>query len=105
MSINISGQLGGALRNLRISNRLLLRKVASDLDVDQSLLCKFERGNRLPACDFVIRVAQYFSADEKELMALWLCDKFFKEARDSNVANRALKIAEQRIRYITKQGS
>jgi transcriptional regulator with XRE-family HTH domain len=83
--------------------QLQLRKVAAALDVDQSLLSKYERGDRLPAQDFLKKLAKYFSFDEKELMALWLSEKFLAEVEDSSIAGKALKIAEEQLRYSSRK--
>lgn len=99
LSNRITGRLGTKIRELRTKSSLQLRKAAAALDVDQSLLSKYERGNRLPGQDFLRKLAKYFSYDEKELLALWLCEKFFLEVDDSFVAGKALKIAEEEIRY------
>ena len=103
LSMQMTGRLGEKIRELRTMKRLQLRKAAAALDVDQSLLSKYERGDRLPAQDFVKKVAKYFSFDEKELVALWLSEKFLAEVKDSSVAGKALKIAEEQIRYSSRK--
>lgn len=95
----MTNQLGSKLRELRAKKGDQLRKAAAALDMDQSLLSKYERGERLPNESFVKRVAKYFSYDERELLALLLSDKFLTEAGDSSLAGQALKIAEQQIKY------
>lgn len=91
--------LGSKIRELRTRKGLQLRKAAAVLDVDQSLLSKYERGDRLPNEEFLKRVAKLFSYDEQELMAMLMSDKFLINVTDLSVAGRALKIAEQQIKY------
>jgi len=99
----MSQSLGTKIRELRIKNGMRLRKAAAALDVDQSVLCKYERGSRLPSKDFVKRVAKLFAYDEAELLALLLSEKFLVGANDMVVAGKALKIAEQRINYSVRK--
>jgi transcriptional regulator with XRE-family HTH domain len=99
----MTGHFGQTIRELRTTRQLQLRKAAAALDVDQSLLSKYERGDRLPAEDFVKRVAKYFAFDEKELIALWLSEKYLSEVKDFVVAGKALKIAEQQIKYSSRK--
>jgi transcriptional regulator with XRE-family HTH domain len=91
--------LGDKIRELRTKKGLQLRKVAAALDVDQSLLSKYERGDRLPNEDFIRRAAALFSYDEQELLAMWVSDRFLTNVKDTSVAGRAIKIAEQQIKY------
>jgi HTH-type transcriptional regulator, competence development regulator len=95
--------LGSKIRELRKRKGLQLRKAAAVLDVDQSLLSKYERGDRLPNDDFVKRVAKLFLYDEQELMAMLMSDKFLINVTDLSVAGRALKIAEQQIKYSARK--
>ena len=98
-------QLGSKLRELREKKGTQLRKVAAALDIDQSLLSKYERGERLPNESFIKRVAKYFAFDENELQALLLSERFLAGARDASLAGRALKIAEQQIKYAARKNS
>jgi len=104
LSTNVMAKnLGAKIRELRTRKGMRLRKAAAALDVDQSLLSKYERGDRFPNEDFVRRTAKLFSYDEQELMAMLLSDKFLAGVKDEDtyVAGKALKIAEQQIKYFT----
>ena len=100
----MSKNLGIKIRELRTKKGLKLRKAAAALDVDQSLLCKYERGYRLPREDFIKRAAKLFSYDEVDLMALLLSDKFLSNVTDVSIAEKALKIAEAHIKYYVHKG-
>lgn len=101
----MTNQLGSKLRELRAKKGAKLREAAAALDIDQSLLSKYERGERLPNESFIKKVAKYFSCDERELLALLLSDRFLTEAKDSSLAGQALKIAEQQIKYGNRKNS
>jgi transcriptional regulator with XRE-family HTH domain len=87
------------LRSLRVEKNLQLRKAAAALDVDQSLLSKYERGQRLPNERFLKKAAQYFSCDEEELLALLWSERFLNGVPNIKLAGKALRIAEQQVRY------
>jgi transcriptional regulator with XRE-family HTH domain len=92
-------QFSSKLRELREKKGVQLRRVAAALDVDQSLLSKYERGERLPNEAFVKKVAKYFSFDANELLALLISERFLSQVGDSSLAAKALKIAEKSIKY------
>ena len=96
---------GQKIRSLRESRDLLLRQVASKIEIDQALLSKIERGERIATKSQVISLADYFEIDERQLLTLWLGEKIAYEIKDEEIANDALKVAEETIQYLnTKKG-
>jgi len=95
--------IGEEIRKLRENDRLPLRKVAAELDIDQSILSKIERGERKASRNQIIMIAKIFSVDEKELLINYLSDKVLYELIDEDLAADALKIAEKKIKYLTKK--
>ena len=94
---------GEHLRLLRERAGLTLKEVASNIEIDISLLAKIERNERQPTRYLIKNIANYFKADEKELLDEFLSDqiayKILKEDADLNI----LKVAEKKIKYgITK---
>lgn len=94
--------IGTLLRNLRIKNGLLLRQVAAEIEIDQALLSKIERCDRIPSKEQVIRLARYYKVDEDELVVAFLSDKLVYEVRDEELGLQAMQVAEQKINYIIK---
>lgn len=94
--------LGEIIRTEREKRGLLLRHVGASLDVDQALVSKFERGERLPTKEQVVRLAKYYSINENDLMAAWLADKILIELRDEKMALRAMKLVEEKIKSFKK---
>jgi transcriptional regulator with XRE-family HTH domain len=94
--------LGEIIRVEREKRGLLLRHVAAATDVDQALISKFERGERLPSKDQVIRLAKFYNLNENDLVASWLADKIIMELRDEKMALIAMKLAKQKIESIIK---
>ncbi|MFZ0389183.1 MAG: helix-turn-helix transcriptional regulator [Calditrichia bacterium] len=51
---------GQKIRSLRESQELLLRQVATAIEIDQALLSKIERGERIATKNQVIALADFF---------------------------------------------
>ena len=94
--------IGEQIRKLREDEGLPLRKVAAELDIDQSILSKIERGERKASKNQIIRIAKIFGTDEKELLINYLSDKVLYELIDEDLAADALKVAEKKIKFVTK---
>ncbi len=94
--------LGDTIRKLREDKELPLRTVAAFLDIDQAILSKIERGQRKPTREIVVKLAEYFKVKENDLLVAWLSDKLVYEVEDEDMALKALQVAEERIKYITK---
>lgn len=90
--------LGEIIREKREEKGLLLRHVGSILDVDQALISKFERGERTPTKDQVVKLAKLYHMDVNELVAVWLSDKILMELKDEASALRAVKLVEKKIK-------
>jgi transcriptional regulator with XRE-family HTH domain len=54
----MAAQLGERIRELRIKQNMLLRQLASKLDMDTSVISKIERGDRQLKKDQIPRIAQ-----------------------------------------------
>lgn len=94
--------IGEIIRELREQKSLLLRQVAAEIEIDQALLSKIERNERMPTKDQVKRLAKFFGKDEKELLVSFFSDKLVYEVRDEEVALKAMQVAEKKISYIIK---
>lgn len=90
--------LGEIIRVEREKRGLLLRHVGASIDVDQALISKFERGDRLPTKEQVTRFSKYYELDENDLMAAWLADKILLEIRHEKLAKRAMQIVQEKIK-------
>ncbi|MEJ7679266.1 MAG: helix-turn-helix transcriptional regulator [Segetibacter sp.] len=80
-----------------------LRTVAAYLDIDQAILSKIERGQRNANREQVIKLAIYFKVKEDDLLVQWLSDKLVYEVENEDMALKALQVAEEKVKYITKQ--
>lgn len=94
--------LGDNIRKLREDKELPLRTVAAYLDIDQAILSKIERGQRKASREMVVKLAKYFKVVENDLLIAWLSDKLVYEVADEQIALKALQVAEEKIKYISK---
>ena len=94
--------LGDTIRKLREDKELPLRTVAAFLDIDQAILSKIERGQFKSTREQVVKLAEYFKVKENDLLVAWLSDKLVYEVEDEDMALKALQVAEERVKYITK---
>ena len=76
--------LGKRIRELRNKNGVLQRQLASLLEIDTPMLSKIERGDRRAKRAQIVRLANYFQIDEKELLTLWVADKILEAVADEN---------------------
>ena len=91
--------LSEILKLARKEKKLILRKVASELDIDQSLISKFEKGERKPTKEQLIKLADFYSLPKQDLLIEWFSDKIIYELKDVDYANDILIVAEEKIKY------
>lgn len=95
-------KIGEIIREFREQKSLLLRQVAAEIEIDQALLSKIERNERMPTKDQVKRFAKFFKKDENELLVSFFSDKLVYEVKDEEVALKAMQVAEKKINYMIK---
>lgn len=94
--------LGFIIRKHRESKRLPLRTIAAYLDIDQAILSKIERGQRIASREQVIKLAAYYKVKEDVFIVAWLSDKVVLELNNEKLAIEALQVAEEKINYKIK---
>ena len=92
--------IGEKLRQLREQNELPLRKVATLLDIDVAILSKMERGERRLTKEVVLKLADIYKYSKVDLLVLFLSDKIMNEIQDEELGEKALKVAEKRVKYL-----
>ena len=95
-------KFGDRVRELREQQNLLQRQVAVKLDIDTPMLSKIERGERRAKREQVITFSETLSADQNELVTLWLADRVYEIVKDEDLAKEALKVAEMECEYFKK---
>lgn len=95
----MSNQFGNKIRTLREEQNLLLRQVASILEMDTAQLSKIERGERQAKKETVLKIAVILKVSEKELLTLWLADQIYDVVKDEETALQAMMVAENSVKY------
>jgi transcriptional regulator with XRE-family HTH domain len=93
---------GECVRQLRLDEGLPLRKIAAQLDIDPSILGKIERNERQPTKELVTAIAKIFKQNPKDLYSEFISDQFAYKILEDDVNIDALKVAEEKVLYITK---
>ncbi len=97
--------LGETLKCAREEKELILRKVAAEVDIDQSLISKFEKNERKPTKEQLVRLAKFYGLSEAELTINWYSDKIADELRYTESTSEILKVAEEKINYYRSQAN
>ena len=92
--------IGQIIRNKREILGLLLRQVSAYADIDQAILSKIERNERKPNKELIIKLAEILKFDKDELLAQYMSDKIAYDIADEDCADRVLKLAEKKIKYL-----
>jgi transcriptional regulator with XRE-family HTH domain len=92
--------IGEKLRQLREKNNLPLRKVAALIDIDVAILSKMERGERKLTKEIVLKLADTYKHNSDELLVLFLSERIMYEIQDEELGEKALKVAERRVKYL-----
>jgi transcriptional regulator with XRE-family HTH domain len=95
--IIMATQFGERIRELRTKQNMLLRQLASLLDVDTSIISKVERGDRQLKKEQIPLLAQILKADVEELQTLWLADQIYAVVKDEKFANEAMQVADKKL--------
>ena len=91
---------GETVKQLRLKNKLPQRKVAALLDIDTSVLSKYERNIRKPSNEMIENFAKIFNVDSKILFFEATTDKFAYQIVEENIDSVALRVAENKAEYI-----
>lgn len=94
--------VGEILREKREEKGLYLRHVSAQLDIDTAILSKIERSERKATKEQMVKLAEILDLDKEELLILYLSEKILYEIKDEELGEKALKVAEQKIKYKNK---
>lgn len=91
---------GEIIREERGKKGMLLRQLASQMDIDASILSKIERGERKATKEQINKLAEILSLNKNQLLIQYLSEKIAYEIADEDVANQTLKAAEKKVKYL-----
>ncbi len=95
-------KFGDFIRAKRIEEKILLRHLAAELDIDTAQMSKIERGQRTAKREHVHQLIKIFKLNEAETTALWLADKVYALVAYEDEALKALIIVENEVKYQKK---
>ena len=96
---------GETIKQLREEQNLPQRKVAAHLDIDTSLLAKYERNVRQPSKELIIKIAALFEVNSAALISEALTDKIAYQILEEDADSKLLRIAENKVKYLKKQNN
>lgn len=89
--------IGEYLRELRKQMDQTLHGVSKRTDIDSPLLCKIERGERLPTLDQVKRLSKFYKISGDSLKAKLAAEKIVKEYGLNNTTYEAIRLVEEQL--------
>src|SRR5690606_33039711 len=95
--------LGQKIKELRESSGMLQRQLASILEMGDGFLSKVESDQKPLKRERLKTLSETFNYSYSELEALWIATKIYELVKDENEGLKALKVAEEQIKYIRKQ--
>lgn len=92
------------LKEKRKELNLSLTEVSNVLKIDNAIISKIENGQRTATIKQVTLFIQFYNLNKKEVISAWLSDKIFDTIKEYNTefSLDALKVAEERIKYNSK---
>ena len=91
---------GEIIKAKREVQKMLLREVSALTNIDQSIISKFEKGDRKPSREQVLKFAEIYKLPSKDLIISWQSDKVAYDLMQENDAQEILKVAESKVKYL-----
>lgn len=95
--------VGEIIREKREEKGWLLRHLSAELDIDQALLSKIERGERKATKEQIQKFANVLGLKKDELMLQYLSENIAYEIVEEKNAFDVLHVAEDKVEYLRKQ--
>jgi transcriptional regulator with XRE-family HTH domain len=94
--------LGEIIRQKREEKKLLLRELSAMLEIDPAILSKIERGERNAKKKHIKKISEILGIDEQGLLIQFLSEKILYDIEGEEFGLEALKVAEERMKYNSK---
>jgi transcriptional regulator with XRE-family HTH domain len=88
---------GESMRALRLEKNVPLRVVAAAVEIDSTLLSRFELGDRFPTPEQLARFADYFQLPLVELEAQVIADRIIAAYGAKEITVRAADMVKERL--------
>ena len=90
---------GETIKQLRLDRKLPQRKVAAILDIDTSILSKYEKNVRQPSKELIVKIAEIFNVDSQTLIFEAITDKIANQFVDEDIDSKTLRAAENKAEF------
>ena len=87
------------LREAIKSGKFTLKTVAKELSIDQSLISKFEKNDRVPTEQQMVKLSNFYKLNKKEMLIIWHSNKIVNSFKNNASALKILKTAEKQIEH------
>jgi transcriptional regulator with XRE-family HTH domain len=88
---------GETIRTLRQQQNVPLRVVAAAVEIDSTLLSRFELGERFPTDEQIRRFAVYFQLPVEELCVQVIADRILATYGNDELTKKAAAVVQERI--------
>lgn len=89
----------------RKAKKLRVKELAALLSVDATLVSRWENGSRKPNRSQIHQLAEILDLDLKNLLIEWMSETVLYEIGNDSLALEALKVAEEKIKYMSSSSS
>jgi Fic family protein len=89
--------LNKTLKELRIQKKLKINEVAAYLNIDSSLVSRFEAGTRTPTKEQIIKYETFFKTKQNELLKEWFTDEIVSNLKEYEFAEEVISMVEDAI--------
>lgn len=94
---------GTTIRSLRLQQNVPLRVIAAAIEIDSTMLSRFELGERFPNEEQLKRFSAYFQLPIEELAAQLIADRIIAAYGNEEITSKAAAIVQDRIAEYTAQ--
>ncbi len=91
------------IKTKREEHKLFLRQVSALMEIDQAIISKFERGERKPTKEQVLKFAKIYDLNPDDLVISWYSDKVAYDLLSEENAEKILKVAESKVKYLKRK--
>lgn len=92
-------KIGQRVRQLRETNGMLQRELATLLEIGEGFLSKVENNQKQLKRDDLKKLSKIFKVPVVELETLWLANKVYDLVKNETQGSNALKVAEKQLKY------
>lgn len=85
------------LKELRIQKSLKTFDLAQQLGIDQSLISKFENGQRKPTRQQIVKLSEILTGNPDELLKIWLSDQILESLKEYAYPQEILSMVNDAI--------